>query len=242
MQVHGDYAGYAEAALEADASRRRGPVPDRVAAGIRTQAREGRSSRPGGMGWRWRAPWGQCWPGAMTELERPAPGRGLGGGGAVCWADGSGVVREAPGRSRTGTGRRTLDGCWSSSRRENRSRRSILTPCKPSRLGDQLTILTMAGEVVVDYALRFDRELGGAGPLWVVAYANDVFGYVPSLRVLKEGGYEGGDSFYYSTYPTPFAEDVEEMIAVRPRKLVEQVRAGVAAKRGHLDIRAIVGV
>src|SRR5262249_15375783 len=74
-------------------------------------------------------------------------------------------------------------------------------------LGDNLTLLGLSGEVVVDYALRLQRELGGEGrTLWVAAYANDVIGYIPSVRVLKEGGYEAGEAFYGSTWPTPFAE------------------------------------
>jgi hypothetical protein len=59
-------------------------------------------------------------------------------------------------------------------------------------LGDRLTMVALSGEVVVDYATRLQKELGGEGrALWVAAYANDVVGYIPSVRVLKEGGYEG---------------------------------------------------
>ncbi|MGE3819803.1 MAG: neutral/alkaline non-lysosomal ceramidase N-terminal domain-containing protein, partial [Isosphaeraceae bacterium] len=92
-------------------------------------------------------------------------------------------------------------------------------------LGDGLTVLALAGEVVVDYAIRFKSELAGPGrTLWVSAYANDVFGYVPSVRVLREGGYEGGESFYYSTFPTPFAEDVEETIVTTVKDVVARAR------------------
>ena len=44
---------------------------------------------------------------------------------------------------------------------------------------------------MVDYALRLARDYPGQR-LWAAGYSNDVFGYVPSLRVLEEGGYEGG--------------------------------------------------
>ena len=30
--------------------------------------------------------------------------------------------------------------------------------------------------------------------MWVAGYSNDVMAYIPSLRVLREGGYEGGDA------------------------------------------------
>ena len=66
-------------------------------------------------------------------------------------------------------------------------------------LGDQLTLAALSGEVVVDYAIRLQKELGGENrTLWVAAYANDVIAYIPSVPVLKEGGYEGGESFYGS--------------------------------------------
>lgn len=92
-------------------------------------------------------------------------------------------------------------------------------------LGDQLTMVALSGEVVVDYAIRLQKELGGEGKnLWVAAYANDVVGYIPSLRVLKEGGYEGGDAFYSSSYPTPLAEDIESIVVRAAHDLVERVR------------------
>jgi len=92
-------------------------------------------------------------------------------------------------------------------------------------LGDRLTLVALSGEVVVDYAIRLQEELGGEGrPLWVAAYANDVVGYIPSVRVLKEGGYEGGESFYGSTWPAPWAEDVESIVIGAAHDVVEKVR------------------
>jgi len=54
------------------------------------------------------------------------------------------------------------------------------------QFGNDLTVVALASEVVVDYSLRLKAELAGP-PVWVAAYCNDVFGYVPSLRVLQEG-------------------------------------------------------
>jgi hypothetical protein len=100
-------------------------------------------------------------------------------------------------------------------------------PVQAFALGDRLTLLALAGEVVVDYAIRLQKELGGDDhPLWVAAYANDVFGYVPSVRVLNEGGYEGLEAFYYSSFPTPFAPDVESTVVNAARDVVAKVRAG----------------
>jgi len=92
------------------------------------------------------------------------------------------------------------------------------------RLGDDLLMVGLAGEVLVDYSLRLKQELAGPA-VWVAGYCNDVFGYVPSLRVLKEGGYEaGGAVLYYGTVPTPFAPSVEERIVSKVHELVDKVR------------------
>jgi hypothetical protein len=92
-------------------------------------------------------------------------------------------------------------------------------------LGDQLTLLALSGEVVFDYAIRLQKELGGQGrALWVAAYANDVVGYIPSVRVLKEGGYEAGEAFYGSTWPLPLADDIESIVINAAHKVVKKVR------------------
>jgi len=51
-----------------------------------------------------------------------------------------------------------------------------------------------------------------------------VFGYVPSRRVLKEGGYEGGDALINRPFPGPFAAKIEEVIANKVDELVQRVR------------------
>jgi hypothetical protein len=92
-------------------------------------------------------------------------------------------------------------------------------------LGDQLTLVALSGEVVVDYAIRLQHELGGVGQtLWVAAYANDVIGYIPSVRVLKEGGYEAGEAFYGSTWPTPLSADIESIVVKTAHDVVTKVR------------------
>ena len=77
--------------------------------------------------------------------------------------------------------------------------------------GDSLAMVFLPGEVVVDYSLRLKREIDSRR-LWVNAYANDVPCYIPSERILKEGGYEGGDAMIYYDRPTRFAPGIEEQI------------------------------
>lgn len=84
-------------------------------------------------------------------------------------------------------------------------------PVQVTRLGDDLTWITLGGEVVVDYALRLKKEI--ADPIvWVSGYSNDVMAYIPSLRVWKEGGYEGGDAMKGGTHPTRWSERTEDQI------------------------------
>jgi hypothetical protein len=93
------------------------------------------------------------------------------------------------------------------------------------RFGDDLTLIGLAGEVVVDYSLRLKTELAGA-PVWVAGYTNDVFGYVPSERVLQEGGYEArGAILYYGTTRTPFTPSIEKRIVGKVHELVGQVKS-----------------
>jgi hypothetical protein len=77
--------------------------------------------------------------------------------------------------------------------------------------GDELALVFLAGEVVVDYALRLKWETD-ADRLWIVAYSNDVPCYIPSRRILSEGGYEADLSMVYYGQPSRFAPDVEDRI------------------------------
>ncbi len=101
-----------------------------------------------------------------------------------------------------------------------------------AKFGDDLTMVGLAGEVVVDYSLRLKKELAGSAPgqgpaIWVAGYCNEVFGYVPSQRVLQEGGYEARDSIlYYDITVTPFAPSVERLIVEKVHELVRQAKGG----------------
>ena len=95
-------------------------------------------------------------------------------------------------------------------------------PIQTWRLGTDLTLVTLGGEVVVDYSLRLKKDLGGN--LWVMAYANDVMAYIPSARVLKEGGYEGASSMIFYGLPSVWGDKVEDLIATEVSKQVKQAR------------------
>ena len=96
----------------------------------------------------------------------------------------------------------------------------IAYPVQTWAFGDSLAMVHLPGEVVVDYSLRLKKELDGRR-LWVTAYANDAPCYIPSERVLKEGGYEGGGAMIYY--------DLPGRVRARPRR--EDRRRGEGADR-----------
>jgi hypothetical protein len=102
-------------------------------------------------------------------------------------------------------------------------------PVQVWQLGPDLTWVALGGEVVVDYALRLKQELG-AGTTWVAGYANDVMAYIPSRRVLQEGGYEGGGAMVYYGLPAAWGPKVEELIVAAVREQVRKARGGAPKK------------
>ena len=96
-------------------------------------------------------------------------------------------------------------------------------PIQVWRLGPELVFTALGGEVVVDYALRLKAELGQQ-TTWVAGYSNDVMAYIPSRRVLNEGGYEGGGAMVYYGLPTVWAPEVEELIVDKVHELVQAKR------------------
>lgn len=84
-------------------------------------------------------------------------------------------------------------------------------PVQTWAVGESLAMVHLPGELVVDYPLRLKRELDSRR-LWVTGYANHAPCYIPSERVLKEGGYEGGGAMIYYDQPAPFAPGLEDKI------------------------------
>ncbi|MGE0755468.1 MAG: neutral/alkaline non-lysosomal ceramidase N-terminal domain-containing protein [Pirellulaceae bacterium] len=106
---------------------------------------------------------------------------------------------------------------------QGKVRESYPYPVQVVQFGQGLTLVSLGGEVVIDYALRLKKELGDA-PVWVAGYSHDVMAYIPSERVLREGGYEGATAIRFSSLPNPFRPGVEERIITTVQKLAEQAR------------------
>mgnify|MGYP002527449507 CR=1 FL=1 len=88
------------------------------------------------------------------------------------------------------------------------------------QIGDDVQFILLGGEVVVDYAVRLKAELKGTRT-WVAGYANDVMAYIPSRRVLAEGGYEGGGAMVYYGLPTIWAPELENAIAAEVHRQLQ---------------------
>ncbi len=96
-------------------------------------------------------------------------------------------------------------------------------PVQVWKLGGSMTWISLGGEAVVDYPLRFKKEFGPN--TWVCGYANVLVAYIPSLRVYNEGGYEGGAFLYEYGLPAyRWADDVEERVTEAVDRLVRKVR------------------
>jgi putative membrane-bound dehydrogenase-like protein len=104
--------------------------------------------------------------------------------------------------------------------------------------GDHLAMVFLPGETVVDYSLRLKKEFDRTR-LWVNGYSNEGRCYVPSERVLKEGGYEGGDAMIYYDRPNRFAPGLEQKII---DAVHAQVPAGFVAPKGTEGTRPLSAI
>jgi neutral ceramidase len=116
--------------------------------------------------------------------------------------------------------------------------KSYSAPLQVISFGNEALLIALSGEPVVDWALSLkaafnqaDRSKAeqaqslrsGFPHVWVAGYCNDMFGYLPTCRVLAEGGYEAGRATLWSWLPAPFTADVEERIMTATHRLVQLV-------------------
>jgi hypothetical protein len=102
--------------------------------------------------------------------------------------------------------------------------RSVSYPMAALRIGDDLTMILFAGEVVADYSLRLKRELAADMP-WSIGYAMEVPCYIPTVRILKEGGYEADSSLIYYGIYGPLLGRTEGLILETVRDMVKELRS-----------------
>jgi hypothetical protein len=111
-------------------------------------------------------------------------------------------------------------------------------PVQVVQFGNDLMLVALASEVVVDYSLRLKLELTkGNGPaVWVAGYSNVYAGYIPSRRVLVEGGYEAASR--------PWDVSLEERIVSKVHELVGRPNpppSAIPKKVSPLPVTAALG-
>jgi len=100
------------------------------------------------------------------------------------------------------------------------------TPLAVWQFGEDLTLVALSGEVVSDYIPLIEKAVGPLR-LWVTAYNNDVYGYLPSSRVISEGGYEcrglyaGGIGYFATAAQDVQVNQVRELARKVGRKVPE---------------------
>ncbi len=92
-------------------------------------------------------------------------------------------------------------------------------PVQIWQMGNQ-PVITLGGELVIDYAIRLKQLFGPQ--LFVMGYSNDVMSYIPSARILREGGYEGATSQIVYGMPGTWDADIETKIIKKILDLAEE--------------------
>ncbi|AQG78221.1 neutral/alkaline non-lysosomal ceramidase N-terminal domain-containing protein [Spirosoma montaniterrae] len=99
-------------------------------------------------------------------------------------------------------------------------RSSYPYPVQLWQIGNQL-LISLGGEVVVEYALEIKKRLGHN--VFVMGYSNDVMGYIPSETVLREGGYEGDSSQMVYGLPGRWTPGLQAKILTAVESLNQQL-------------------
>jgi hypothetical protein len=111
-------------------------------------------------------------------------------------------------------------------------------PIQTVSFGDSLAMVFLGGEVCVDYKLRAIKEFDSTR-MWLHGYSNDFCSYIPSERLLKEGGYGGGGEIVYFALPTTLAPGLEDKIMAEVRRQVPQSFGG-NLRGPHADAAAAI--
>src|SRR5690606_12653490 len=97
-------------------------------------------------------------------------------------------------------------------------------PVQVWMIGEQ-PLFSLGGEVTIEYTLKIKQMFGNN--VFVAAYTNDVMAYIPSLKVWREGGYEGETSQMVYGMPSKWEPSIESEILYKLFELGK--KAGVPA-------------
>ncbi|MEX2564795.1 MAG: neutral/alkaline non-lysosomal ceramidase N-terminal domain-containing protein [Cyclobacteriaceae bacterium] len=96
-------------------------------------------------------------------------------------------------------------------------------PVQVLKLGSQI-IVGLGGELVIDYAIKLKQLFGR--DIFVFGYSNDPnCAYIPSTRIIREGGYEGFSSLYHKGFPSTWSPLTEIKILHEVVRLAETIGA-----------------
>ena len=102
-------------------------------------------------------------------------------------------------------------------------------PVQAIRFSNDLTILALSGEVVVDYPVNVKKAYPKEN-LFIAGYCTEVQCYIPTRRILAEGGYEPESSMIYYGYPGPFADNVEDKVLSAIHKIMKRTGARLSKR------------
>jgi len=94
-------------------------------------------------------------------------------------------------------------------------------PVQVWKLGKDQLWISLGGEVVVDYARLFKSRYGPT--TWVNGYANDLMAYIPSRRVWEEGGYEAGGFAAFGLPALRWSGDIEKRITASVERVIDKL-------------------
>jgi hypothetical protein len=103
-------------------------------------------------------------------------------------------------------------------------------PLQVWRLGNQ-TVMMLGGEPAIEYAIRLKHIFGQ--DIFVLGYSNDVMAYIPSSTILNEGGYEGASSVMTTDLPATWAADIETTILSQMIQLAKE--SGIPAENSEVE-------
>ena len=94
-------------------------------------------------------------------------------------------------------------------KKEEAFQKSYPYPLQIWKLGNQ-SVFALGGELLVGYSIQLKKIFGSN--IFVLGYSNDVMAYIPTEKVLLEGGYEGESSQIVYGLPAKWKSGIEDKI------------------------------
>lgn len=88
------------------------------------------------------------------------------------------------------------------------------------QLGSRLKLIAIEGEVTTQYSLMI-KKMFPAERILVLGYSNAVFCYIPTEKIVREGGYEAECNYFFGL-AGPFALNIEQIILGSIKNAVEE--------------------